>query len=233
MVKQASLSMAGWIRFLEILESEGFLSIGAVLLLPGNGDKELSKSFVSQLHWMWTLRNCLAHNWFLINDDRTFSNLDILEYFTLERIELLYKQINSSLERKDFIRLTNKITELSSRWGVAVTPSCLDIAFIGDELVSHPFVRYLNLRNNIIFDKIEVFNTSIQSGLFNQSSILDLSSYSQEEFIPSLNVTTFFTDDLNSVKHKIKTSILSRSINKLIKSEISQDTEGGKTSSNN
>jgi hypothetical protein len=109
----------------------------------------------------------------------------------------------------------------------------LDIAFIGDELVSHPFVRYLNLRNNIIFDKIEVFNISIQSGLFNQSSILDLSSYSQEEFIPSLNVTTFFTDDLNSVKHKIKTSILSRSINKLIKSEISQDTEGGKTSSNN
>jgi hypothetical protein len=49
LVKQSFESFNGWIRFLEILEQEGFLSTGAVLLLPGHGVLELSKSSLTQL----------------------------------------------------------------------------------------------------------------------------------------------------------------------------------------
>jgi hypothetical protein len=52
MVEQANASPAGWIRFLEILELEGFIARGEVILLPGNHDKELSKSLKSQLTWL-------------------------------------------------------------------------------------------------------------------------------------------------------------------------------------
>jgi len=132
----------------------------------------------------------------------------------------------SSLKESDYNRLKKKVITLSKRWGVAVKLDRLDIIFINDELVSHPIVRYLNLRNNIIFDKIEQFNENLRSGLFSQESILKLSSYSQEEFIPSLTVDTYFTKDINEVKHKLKTSIQHKSINKMISSSNDHDTEG-------
>jgi hypothetical protein len=218
MIKQASASLIGWIRFLEILELEGFTALGAVLLLPGNQGKELSFSMKSQLAWLWTLRNCFAHNWFINYGNITLSQSNLLEYYILERIELLSKQANSCLNYKDFRKLTHKIVRISKSWGVAVKLDCLDIAFIGDELVSHPLVRYLNLRNNIIFVKIEQFNNLIKDSLWSSSDILMLSSYSQEEYIPSLTLDTFFADNLNEVKHKLKTSIQIKSVNKLMKS---------------
>lgn len=100
---------------------------------------------------------------------------------------------------------------------MAVQQDYLDVIFIDNELVSHPLVRYLNLRNNIIFDKIEVYNDHIKDSLFTQENTLKLSSYSQEEFIPSFTVDTFFVDDINQYKHKIKTSILSKSVNSLMR----------------
>jgi hypothetical protein len=36
MIVQANASMTGWVRFLEILESEGFRSVGSVVLIPEN-----------------------------------------------------------------------------------------------------------------------------------------------------------------------------------------------------
>ena len=218
MIKQASASLIGWIRFLEILELEDFTALGGVLLLPGNHVKELSFSMKSQLAWLWTLRNCFAHNWLLSYGNITLSQSNLLEYYILERIELLSKQANSCLNYKDFRKLTHKIVRISKSWGVAVKLDCLDIAFIGDELVSHPLVRYLNLRNNIIFVKIEQFNNLIKDSLWSSSDILMLSSYSQEEYIPSLTLDTFFADNLNEVKHKLKTSIQIKSVNKLMKS---------------
>jgi hypothetical protein len=139
-----------------------------------------------------------------------------MEHYVLQRIELLNRQATSSLEYKDFLKLTRKIISLSQRWGVAVELSCLDISFLGEELVSHPFVRYLNVRNNIIFDKIEQFNIIIQDSLFSQKSILELCSYSKEEYIPSLNLDTFFTDDVNKLKHKVRTSVQYKTIKSLM-----------------
>jgi hypothetical protein len=120
---------------------------------------------------------------------------------------LLYKQLTSSLDRKDYLRVISKINFLSKLYVVVVEQRYLDIIFIDDELVSHPLVRYLNDRNNIIFDKIEQFHIYVQDRLFNREDILSLSSYSQEEYIPSLTVDVFFSEDINEVKHKIKSSI--------------------------
>jgi len=102
----------------------------------------------------------------------------------------------------------------------------LDIIFIDDELVSHPLVRYLNDRNNIIFDKVEQFHIYVQDRLFNQADILTLSSYSQEEYIPSMTVDVFFSEDINEVKHKIKSSIQHKAIKKLMNFVNSNNTEG-------
>jgi hypothetical protein len=124
----------------------------------------------------------------------------------------------SSLRRKDFIRLQNIIISDSKRRGVTVKPNCLDISFIGDELVSHPLIRYLNLRNNIIFDKIEEFNNITKESLFSRSDILSLSSYSEEEFIPSMSVDAFFIHDQNELKFKLKNSVYIKSFNSLMNS---------------
>lgn len=140
-----------------------------------------------------------------------------MEQFVLQRIQLLYNQISSSLNRKEYLRLISKITKLSKRWGVTVRPDCLDIRFVNDKLVSHPLVRYLNLRNNIIFDKVKYFNEQIQSGLFSTEEILKLSSYSTEEFIPSMTLDTFYTQSLNGLKYRIKNSIQLRGFKSLIK----------------
>jgi hypothetical protein len=177
-----------------------------------------SKSWVSEVTWLWTLRNCFAHNLLLVYGDKILSYSDVLESYILKRIELLYNQLtSSSLDRRQYIKLINKLNVLSRRWGVTVQQDCLDIIFVGDELVAHPFVRYLNLRNNIIFDKIELYNENIKDSLFSQENTLKLSSYSQEEFIPSLTVDTFFTEDINEHKFKIKNSILRKSVNSLMK----------------
>lgn len=217
MIVQANASMTGWVRFLEILESEGFRSVGSVVLIPEN-KMRTSKSWVSEVTWLWTLRNCFAHNLLLVYGDKILSYSDVLESYILKRIELLYNQLtSSSLDRRQYIKLINKLNVLSRRWGVTVQQDCLDIIFVGDELVAHPFVRYLNLRNNIIFDKIELYNENIKDSLFSQENTLKLSSYSQEEFIPSLTVDTFFTEDINEHKFKIKNSILRKSVNSLMK----------------
>jgi hypothetical protein len=52
MVVRANASMPNWIYFMEILESEGFIELGATLLLPGNNGKELSNSYISELTWL-------------------------------------------------------------------------------------------------------------------------------------------------------------------------------------
>jgi len=52
MIKQAKASLPSWIRFLELLELEGFRPIGAALLLPGTEEMELSKSLKSELNWL-------------------------------------------------------------------------------------------------------------------------------------------------------------------------------------
>jgi hypothetical protein len=115
---------------------------------------------------------------------------------------------------------------LSKRWGVTETADGLDIRFNHlDELISHPLVRYLNYRNNIIFDKIEYFNKVIQSGLFEQESILKLSSYSQEEFIPSKGLDSFFTNNTNELKFKVKSSTQLRSVQALMR-RVDNETEG-------
>jgi hypothetical protein len=115
---------------------------------------------------------------------------------------------------------------LSKRWGVTETADGLDIRFNHlDELISHPLVRYLNYRNNIIFDKIEYFNKVIQSGLFEQESILKLSSYSQEEFIPSKGLDSFFTNNINELKFKVKSSTQLRSVQALMR-RVDNETEG-------
>jgi len=216
MIKRANASLTGWIRFLEILESEDFLSTGATLLLPGNNDKALARSTESKVAWLYTLRKSFAHKLFLAYGNIIFSYSDLMEHYVLQRIELLNKQATSSLEYKQFLKLSRKIILLSQRRGVAVKLSCLDISFVGDELVSHPLVRYLNVRNNLIWDKIEQFNIVIQDSLFSQDSILELCSYSQEEYIPSLNLDTFFTEDVNELKHKVKTSVQYKAIKSLM-----------------
>jgi len=216
MVKRAHASLPEWIRFLEILESEGFLSTGATLLLPGSGDKALAKSTESEVTWLWTLRNSFADKLFLVYHDVVFSYSDLMEHYVLQRIELLNKQATSSLDYKDFLKLSRKIIKISQRRGVAVKLSCLDISFVDDELVSHPLVRYLNLRNNLIWDKVEYFYTVIQDSLFSQTNILELCSYSKEEYIPSLNLDTFFTEDVNQLKHKIRTSVQYKAIKGLM-----------------
>jgi len=50
MIKQANASLSGWIRFLEILESENFLAPGTTLLLPGINGQGLPSSKISELH---------------------------------------------------------------------------------------------------------------------------------------------------------------------------------------
>jgi hypothetical protein len=50
MIKQANASLKGWLRFLEILESEGFITQGAVLLYPGQNVIELSKTLKAELN---------------------------------------------------------------------------------------------------------------------------------------------------------------------------------------
>jgi len=64
---------------------------------------------------------------------------------------------------------------------------------------------------------MEQFNDIIKDSLFNSSNILTLSSYSQEEYIPSMTVDTFFSQDINEVKHKIKSSIQSKAFKSLMK----------------
>ena len=149
-----------------------------------------------------------------------------MEHYVQCRIELLYKQISSSLSRGQYIRLTNRIVSISKRWGVTVKLNCLDIIFIDDELVSHPIVRYLNDRNNIIFDKIETFSELTQSNMFSTEGILSLASYSQEEYIPSMTLDTFYVQDINEIKFKLKNSIQSRAFRRLMISLKSHDTEG-------
>jgi hypothetical protein len=99
-----------------------------------------------------------------------------------------------------------------------VDTNCLDISFIQDVLVVHPFVRYINIRNNEIFNKIAHFSLLIQQGLFTQTDILKLSSYAAEEYIPSLTLDTFFIDDIKVQQHKIKTSIQHKALIRLMKS---------------
>jgi hypothetical protein len=102
----------------------------------------------------------------------------------------------------------------------------LDIIFIDDELVSHPLVRYLNIKSNLVFDKIEQLYDTQQDSLFNQKDILSLTSYTEEEFIPNLSVDVFFTNNINEVKHKVKTSVQSKAFKRLMSSLKDHDTEG-------
>jgi len=162
----------------------------------------------------------------LIYGNITISYRDLLQSYIEERIRLLYNQLTSSLKRSQYLRVTRKIKKLSQRWGVTVKENCLDICFIDDELVSHPIVRYLNIRNELIFEKIEKFNDNIHDSLFSQDSILALSSYTSEEYIPSMTLDVFFTEDVNELKFKIKTSTQSRSISSLMKTIKSLETDG-------
>jgi hypothetical protein len=156
------------------------------------------------------------------------SPADVLEYIVHERIALLYRQANSCLSRSDYSRLLVLINNLSKRWGVEAEQDLLDIAFSRGELVSHPFVRYLNERNTIIFDKIAAYSKYIQTGLFSKEAILELSSYAQEEYIPSLTLDNFFSNDINALKHALSVSIRSKAVSKLIKfANVQRDTDGG------
>jgi hypothetical protein len=107
-----------------------------------------------------------------------------------------------------------------------VKVNCLDINFIDDELVSHPIVRYLNDRNNQIFDKIEIFGNLTKDRLFSTEGILSLASYSQEEYIPSMSLDSFYVKDINEIKFKIRSSVQSRAFRKLMISTKVHDTEG-------
>jgi hypothetical protein len=90
----------------------------------------------------------------------------------MERIKLLYQQSSYNLKYREFKRLTRKIQMISLKWGVTVKGNHLDISFINDELVSHPLLRYLNERNNLIFDKIELLNDRLKTGLFSTEDFL-------------------------------------------------------------
>jgi hypothetical protein len=167
MISQAIASETGWIRFLEILEAEGFIQVGALILFPGIDSKELSNESLHKIHWLWAVRNAFAHNLLLVVGNEVCNHRDLMEQYVLQRISLLNCQCSSWLRRSAYLKLYKVRQLLSKRWGVTETADGLDIRFNHlDELISHPLVRYLNYRNNIIFDKIEYFNKVIQSGLF-------------------------------------------------------------------
>jgi hypothetical protein len=67
-------------------------------------------------------------------------------------------------------------------------------------------------------DKIEYFHIVTQDSLFDQQSILKLASYTEEEYIPSLTLDTFYTNDINELKFKMKNSILIKSVNSVMNS---------------
>jgi hypothetical protein len=227
MIEKANADPKGWIRFLEILESEGFTSTEDVCLLPETDDKELSKSLKSHITWLWTLRNSFAHNTILCYGNIAISNDDLIEQYVLQRLQLLQNQAMSSLKRGQYLSLTRKIENLSKCWGVTVKQDCLDISFHNGKLVSHPLVHYLNLRNNIIFDKIDYFQDLIKTGLYDRQGILSFRSYTESEYIPSLNLDVFFVSDLNEFKSKLKVSVLNKSYNSLMKTiDIDLSEEG-------
>jgi len=99
----------------------------------------------------------------------------------------------------------------------------LDIALSSEgKLVSHPLVRYLQVRNTIISEKIEQFSEIVHG--INNNIVLDINS--QEEYIPSLTLDTFFAEDINQVKHDIKSSVQSKSMKALIKRITSNEMDG-------
>jgi hypothetical protein len=222
----ANASILGWVRYIEILESENFISTSAPFLLPGENGRGLPRKFISQLMWFTTLRQAYNRRLFLVSGNYILSDLDLLQFYIDERLGLLYKQISSSLSRSQYIRLTNRIVKISKCWGVTVKVNCLDINFIDDELVSHPIVRYLNDRNNQIFDKIEIFGNLTKDRLFSTEGILSLASYSKEEYIPSMSLDSFYVKDINEIKFKIRSSVQSRAFRKLMISTKVHDTEG-------
>jgi len=217
LIRDASATPANWVRFLEILISEQFYSDDSPLLFPVIDEKELSWSYRRQLIWAWTIRQAFAQKLILTDGNRVFSYKDLMEHYVLQRIFLLCNQTNSSLSRKQYLRVTSKIQEISKCWGVEVKENFLDVSFVNNELVGHPLVRYLVERNNLIYDKIITYNEVLRGGIFDQESILSFTSYAQEEYIPSFKLDTFFTKDLNQLRNTLKTSTLHKSISTLMK----------------
>jgi len=220
MLKQANASINGWIRYLEILESEGFITIGRLILLPGNNGLGLPNRIISQLTWLWTLRSTLAHSTILVYGNICLSKSDLIKYIVDERLILLNNQVNSSLKYTEhqFNKVKKRIQDISKCQGVVVKADYLDVKFINDELISHPIVRYQNGRLELLFDKIESFSEIVHKGYFDSSYILELSSYTELEYIPSTKLDNFYTDtNLNELKSTIKNSVHSRSFDKLMK----------------
>jgi hypothetical protein len=220
MIQSAIASPDGWIRFLEILESEGFTLEGGSFFLPRSSDKGLPKSLEQQLQWKWTLRQAFAQKTLLFFDNKILSNSDLVEHYILRRIELLYSNTTTCLNPRQMAAVIRKLVKISNKWGVTVRRDRLDVSFSDyGEFLSHPLVRYLNDRDNAIWDKIDLFSNTIKDGLWTQESILSLSSYSQEEYIPDFKLDTFFTQDVNEVKYRIKASIQTKALNDLIKAK--------------
>jgi hypothetical protein len=109
------------------------------------------------------------------------------------------------------------INKKSKVFGVTVRQNCLDVNFVNEKLFSHPIVSYLNIRNNKIFDKIIEFSDQMDERLFSTEYVLSLASYTQEEYIPSLTFDTFFSNDINSLKFKIRDSVQNKSFTALMK----------------
>jgi len=160
-----------------------------------------------------------ARKLFIAFDNTVFSHDDLIEYYIQERISLLNNQLNSFLPRSQYVKLQKSVVELSRKRGYAVLPNRLDICFSPEgEFISHTIVRYINVRNTVILEKVGKLFELIQSGLYSRENTLALLDYSQEEYIPSMNLDVFFTKNLNDHKSFINNSILNKAFRKLIKS---------------
>jgi hypothetical protein len=220
MVMQAYASAASWVRFHELLEYEGFFSEGGLnLISPHTNGLGLPKRAFRELNHIWALRLGFAQRLLIATDNVTLSYADLQEYYIHERIALLSKQSSSFLPRNQMENLIKKIQKLSRQRGQAVVLTRLDISFSTEgEFNSHPIVRYLNERNNTIWDKIEAMNEMLKTGLYSQGNTIRMLEYSQEEYIPSLNLDSFFTEDTNEYKALLKISVQQKAFRKLIRS---------------
>jgi hypothetical protein len=166
-----------------------------------------------------------AQHLFISDGNTVYSSDILLKYVVLHRLKLLRNQANLASHPKLLTKVKTKVKSLSLKWGVIVKDLSLDISLIQDESVNHPFVRYAKFRMNVIQDKIATLQMFVQTEVF-PSDLLSFSTYSDEEFIPFLANATFYTDDINEHKNKIKFSILSKSFDELIKDTVNIEAEG-------
>lgn len=227
LIQSAIASADGWIRFLEILESEGFTPTGGSYFEPRTSDKGLPKSLAQQLQWKWTIRQAFAQNTLLFFDNKILTESKLVEHYILRRIDLLYSNTTTCLKPRQMAAVIKQLVKFSDKWGVTVRTDCLDVRFSPEgEFLSHPLIRYLNFRDNSIWDKIDLFSNIIKDSLWTHEGIMSLRSYTQEEYIPDFKLDTFFSRDVNEVKHRVKISVQTKALDDLIKAERSIAADG-------